>query len=201
MEAELSIPLLDVDTSQASVEPCSQMLPTDDQNLVQNARHDRDGFAQLYRLHYQPIAQYLYRRTGHTHATEDLVGEVFFTALGKLPHYEDRGTPIRAWLYRIATNAANNWARKQRRELRRIRGAHDKQRTRSSYSPSRPPEVLRALHLLSPKHQTVLTLHHLSGLSIEQIALVLSISPGTVKSRLSRAREAMRRNLKEEGAT
>ncbi len=61
--------------------------------------------------------------------------------------------------------------------------------------------MLHAFQTLTPKHQTVLALHHLEELSIDQIALVIGRSPGTVKSRLSRAREAMRNNLKNKGAS
>ena len=63
------------------------------------------------------------------------------------------------------------------------------------------PELLCAFQTLTPKHQTVLALHHLEELSVDQIALVIGRSPGTVKSRLSRAREAMRKNLKKTGAS
>ena len=63
------------------------------------------------------------------------------------------------------------------------------------------PELLHAFQTLTPKHQTVLGLHHLEELSIDQIALVIGRSPGTVKSRLSRAREAMRNNLRNTGAS
>ncbi len=173
--------------------------------LVERAKSDRDSFSQLYRLHYRAIARYLYRRTGDVHLTEELLSDVFFTALRTLPRFEQRGIPFRSWLYRIATNAVNNWARKKRRELSRLNGTAQYERTKASEAvvstSDFEPELLRAFQTLTPKHQTVLALHHLEELSIDQIALVIGRSPGTVKSRLSRAREAMRNNLRKRGAS
>jgi RNA polymerase sigma-70 factor, ECF subfamily len=55
--------------------------------------------------------------------------------------------------------------------------------------------VQRAVQGLSPDHRMVVTLHHLQGLPVEEIARVMHCSVGTVKSRLSRARDALRRKL------
>lgn len=192
MEADICTARLEAEALQA--EP----------DLVERAKSDRDAFSQLYRLHYRAIARYLYRRTGDAHVTEDLVSDVFFTALRTLHRFEQRGLPFRSWLYRIATNAVNNWARRKRRELRRrivvAQREQEKISAPDAFDSEGRPELLRVLQSLSPKHQTVLSLHHLEGLSIEQIALVIGRSPGTIKSRLSRARKAMRKNLKESGA-
>ncbi len=188
---------------------CEVMMEADDAaaepTLVERAKSDRDSFSQLYRLHYRAIARYLYRRTGDVHLTEEFLSDVFFTALRTLPRFEQRGIPFRSWLYRIATNALNNWARRRRRELRHLNGAAQREEPNVSsaaeYSSELRPELLRAFQTLTPKHQTVLALHHLEELSIDQIALVIGRSPGTVKSRLSRAREAMRNNLRKTGAS
>ena len=187
---------------------CAVVMEADGVNaepdLVERAKCDRDAFSQLYRLHYRAIASYLYRRTGDVHVTEELVSDVFFTTLRTLHRFEQRGIPFRSWLYRIATNAVNNWARRRRRELRRLSDTAQYEQTKTSEAAALTtelrPELLRAFQSLSPKHQTVLALHHLEELSVDQIALVIGRSPGTVKSRLSRAREAMRKNLKESGA-
>ena len=173
--------------------------------LVERAKSDRDSFSQLYRLHYRAIARYLYRRTGDVHLTEELLSDVFFTALRTLPRFEQRGIPFRSWLYRIATKAVNNWARRRRRELHRLNGAAQREESNVSSASENTselrPELLPAFQTLTPKHQTVLALHHLEELSVDQIALVIGRSPGTVKSRLSRAREAMRNNLRKTGAS
>ena len=89
---------------------------TEEVELVEAARSSREAFAELYRRNYEAIGRYLHRRTGCAHATEDLLSEVFLSALKALPRYRARGIAFRHWLYRIATRAANHWARKRRKE-------------------------------------------------------------------------------------
>ena len=57
------------------------------------------------------IARYVYRRVGDGHVTEDLVADVFVSAMQAFARYRHNGVPLRAWLYRIATNRVNRWAR------------------------------------------------------------------------------------------
>jgi DNA-directed RNA polymerase specialized sigma24 family protein len=89
-----------------------------ERRLIERARTDRDAFAVLYREHYEAIGGYLFRRIGDVHASEDLLGDVFLSALQALPRFEPRGVPFRAWLLRIATYAANRWARANGRRPR-----------------------------------------------------------------------------------
>ncbi len=170
-------------------------------DLVERAKHDRNAFAQLYRSHYAAIAGYLYRRTGDEHVAEDLVSEVFIAVLRYLPRYRQRKIPFRYWLYRIATNAANRWAKKQKRFARTnqcnqaIIDPASENKTKSNLDSQL---AIRALIQLPPNFQSVLALYHIEELSIEHISLVLKCRPGTVKSRLSRARDALRTKLKQE---
>ena len=83
--------------------------------LIERAKTDPAAYGVLYRLHYGAIAQYLFRRTGDYHAAEDLACETFMAAYRSMPRYQSRGIDFRSWLYRIATNNANRWARRQRR--------------------------------------------------------------------------------------
>lgn len=169
-----------------------------ERDLVERAKRDPQAFAAIYRAHYAPIAGYIYRRVGDVHATDDLVAEVFLTAMRSLRGYRYRGVPIRAWLYRIATNTVNRQARRlRRRPVEHLGGNSLESRTRAA-----PPDERvdasgprRAMLALSPKHQAVLALHYLEGLSLEEVAAVIGCRIGTVKSRLSRAREALRDRL------
>ncbi len=160
---------------------------------IESAKRDPQAFAALYRRHCSAITRYLYRRTGDRHATEDLVSEVFLAALRYLPRYRHRGLSIRSWLYRIATNSANRWSRRNRLPCAPlpVGGIAD------PVDDSEPSTELAqwALLQLPPKHQTVLALHYLEGMTIDEVAAVIGCRSGTVKSRLSRARETLKRRL------
>lgn len=176
--------------------------------LVERAKRDREAFAILYRRHYGMIVGYILRRIGDAHAAEDLTADVFTAALRYLPRYRQRGVPIKAWLYRIATTTVNRWVRRQQRRsviegfFAAMRGPsegdgpgdgngsvrHDLPRTDAE-------RARLALLALPPKFQTVLSLHYLEGLSLQDIAVAVGCRLGTVKSRLSRGRDAMRERL------
>lgn len=171
----------------------------DERELVEQAKSDRAAFAALYRRHRRPLLDYVYRRTGDLHATEDLVSDVFLTALRTLPRYRYRGVPLRFWLLRIATNAVNRWARGKRRWTTTLLPAEqlaDPDPVPSSTGSAVDQEnAQRALLSLPPKYQSVLTLHYLEGLGVKEVAAVLGCRVGTVKSRLARARDALRDKL------
>ena len=173
-----------------------QVTDTSEVELVERAKSDPGAFALLYRGQYQSIASYVYRRTHDAHVTEDLVADVFLTALRTLPRYRYRGVPVRFWLLRIATNAVNRWARRRRRF---VIVDSDKLAVAIAPEPSahgaEERRAMRAMLSLAPRYQAVLALHHFEGLSVADVASILGCRVGTVKSRLSRAREALRKAL------
>jgi len=184
------------------IEACAtEMIIADNESgaaLIERAKHDRNAFAILYRQHYQRIGNYLYRRTGDAHATEDLVADVFLTALRHLPRYRQRGVPFRYWLYRIASNAANRWARQRRKVLRSLDGDVVDKDPACSDAERNDFDVERSqreLLTLPPRYQTVLALYYLESLSVQEVAQVVGCRVGTVKSRLSRGRQALREKL------
>jgi len=184
--------------------PCADSAH-DDAELVRRARIDRQAFALFYRRHYAVMASYILRRVGDTHLTEDLTAETFLAVLKYLPRYRDRGLPIRAWLYRIAANTVNRWVRRERKRIARSLAELE-----AAETPDRPAGVPGSRHdngrgdgeharlallTLPPKYQAVLTLHYLEGLSLDDVAAALGCRLGTVKSRLSRGRDALRERL------
>lgn len=156
-------------------------------NLIERAKRDPDAFGDLYRLHYVDIAGYILRRVGDPHLAEDLAADTFIDAWRAIPRYRNQGIDFQHWLLRIATNRVNRWARRKRREHPVARVP---ELTCDDIEHSR--EVTELLLTLRADHQTVLCLHHVEGLGVECIARILDVSPGTVKSRLHRARTAMR---------
>ncbi len=171
-----------------------------ERELVERAKHDREAFAELYRRHYRLLANYVFRRIGDSHATEDLVSDVFLIVLRALPRYRYRGVPVRYWLLRIATNTVNRWARKRQRRQQAGRTHADLEAGEATATSSVPGDRLdertqRALLSLPPRYQAVLALRYLEGLHTAEVAAVLGCRTGTVKSRLARARNALREKL------
>lgn len=174
---------------------------SEERDLVEKAKRDRDAFAVLYRRHYAMIAGYIYRRTGDCHLTDDLVAEVFLSALRSLGGYRHRGLPVRAWLYRIAANTVNRWVRRERTRITERLSEISKCEAQAMQVPpdtANAPDgecARLALMSLKPKYQTVLSLHYLEGMSLEEVAAAVGCRIGTVKSRLSRGRDALRERL------
>jgi RNA polymerase sigma factor (sigma-70 family) len=166
----------------------------DESLLIEQARRDREAFGILYRRHYPIIAGYIYRRVGDRHLTEDLVADVFLAALRYLPKYRQRGVPMRGWLYRIACNLVNRWVRRQRKQI--SKSLDDLEAKTAVDRTEHDSEYARlAMLSLAPKFQAVLSLHYLEGLSLEEVSATIGCRVGTVKSRLSRGREALRVKL------
>lgn len=170
--------------------------PGEEAALIDRAQHrDHAAFGRLYRVHYEAIAGCLYRRTGDRHAAEDLAADTFLAAFGAMPRYRVTQVPLRTWLLRIATNAANKWARgRQKLKLTRI-ATVPLATVSGAERQAAMEEAQAALLALSPGHQAVISLHYLESMNLEDVAAVLGCRPGTVKSRLARARAAMREEL------
>lgn len=172
--------------------------PADDEReLILQARREPQAFAVLYRRYYSGIAGYIFRRVGDTHVTEDLVADVFVAALGHLTQYHHRGLPFGTWLYRIATNRVNRWARRERARLVQSLVIDPPVEPASTDSKARAEHARLSLLALKPKYQAVLALHYLEGMPVTEVARTLGCREGTVKSRLARGREQLRQRLEQ----
>lgn len=167
-----------------------------DLELVRRARAERAAFTELYRRHYPAVGSYLWRRTGDAHATEDLLAETFLAALQGLDRLREREVEPRFWLLRIATNLLHKrWrdgaVRATATELEPDVHVSHADATNALVIEEDQARAQRALRALAPDQQSVLALHYVEGLALGDIALVLDCKVGTVKSRLSRARQAL----------
>ena len=149
----------------------------------------------LYQEYHGDICAYLCRLVGEPHLAEDLAHDTFvkaYRALDRLP--EDAN--YRAWLYRIATNTALDHLR--RRRLISWVPLFDNDRHPATHTCFREESleaiaVQRTLARLAPRYRIPLVLFACQGLSTHEIAAILKISQGAVKTRLFRARERFRR--------
>ncbi|MBF2029351.1 MAG: sigma-70 family RNA polymerase sigma factor [Oscillatoriales cyanobacterium C42_A2020_001] len=174
----------------------------DDSRLVQQSlQGDTQSFRSLYRRHQQRVRAILYQLCDGS-VLDDLVQEVFLRAWRGLPKFR-QSAKFSTWLYRIAWNVAADYrqaAAKGRSQLQRL--------TTHTSTQQDAPDVMhlhyqdlvqRGLEHLSFDHRTVLVLHDLEEVPQKDIAEILEIPLGTVKSRLFHARAAMRQFLETEG--
>lgn len=123
---------------------------------------------------------------------EDLVQETMLLAWRGF-HQFQRGTNVRAWLFRILFNSFYGQGRKSRSAPALVSGI-DAGAAVDAGTADRL-EVAQALDSLAPEHRAVLVLGVVEGFTCREMAEVLNIPIGTVMSRLSRAREALRARL------
>jgi RNA polymerase sigma-70 factor (ECF subfamily) len=166
-------------------------------------------FEQLVRDYEKPVYNMALRMSGDPHDAQDLTQEVFLRLYRGLPGFRGEAR-LSTWIYRVTSNVCIDHARKRakRREVPLIVPFGDEGDEREwdipdeRYSPEHELDktllresLLAALDRLSPEHKAIVLLRELAGMSYEEIGETLSLGAGTVKSRLNRAREALRRNL------
>ena len=174
----------------------------DETALVQQAqRGDEHAFEQLVVAHQKRVYNYCLRMTGNPEDALDLSQEAFLRAYRALNSFK-RESSFSTWLYRLTANCCIDFLRRERR--RKVVSLSQMDRDGEQVlleipDPDEGPEasaerselrtaISRALRRLSSDHRGILILREMNGLSYGEIALVLGISEGTVKSRISRAR-------------
>jgi len=177
----------------------------DDPELVRRARAgDAESFGVLVER-YQARILRLVRGMVPEHDAPDVAQEAFLKAFRKLPDFDERSR-FYTWLYRIASNAALDW---RKRERYRRHGDLPETAEGEDAVPSEQPgpgtasqhhelgrAIDRAVAALPDHYHQIVVLREVQGLSYEEIAETLQISKGTVESRLFRARERLRETLR-----
>lgn len=168
-------------------------------------RGDIDAYGVLVERYQDRIFSVVFNYVPNREDAADIVQDSFVKAYTKLQTF-DSESAFYTWLYRIAINAAIDYLRKKK--SRNVDSLDDEKFTEVGFEPvsrdaSTDPErvvlrseqaaiLRRALGALSDKLKAVAILHDVEGLSQEEVARVLGIPVGTVKSRVSRARAELR---------
>ena len=168
------------------------------------------AYEELMDRYEQPIYNMVYRLLGNQSDASDVVQEVFLKVFRGVNSFRERSS-LHTWIYRIAVNEANNHLRWFVRHCRRevpLEGERTHQEYASGIAhdpgPSPYEQVLdnetrtmieSALTRINPLFRTAVVLRDIQNLSYEEIAEILQISLGTVKSRILRGREALRKEL------
>lgn len=125
-------------------------------------------------------------------AARDVVQDTWIGAIRGLGGLRDPAQ-FRAWIYGIATRKCADAIRANRR--RRSLASESASDREAELDPDRRIDLATAIRTLPPMHRAVVHLFYREDLSVEEIAAVLDVPAGTVKSRLHHAREALRRQL------
>ncbi len=154
---------------------------------------DRAALEQLLRAHYDRVYGVCRRLTGQDADAADACQEALVAIVRGLPRFDARSS-FGTWAYRIATNAALDELRRRRRRpdpgLPEVEGADVSTPGLVDATTTRL-DVDAALAELPAEFRTAVVLRDLCGLSYEEIAEVLEIPSGTVKSRIARGRAAL----------
>ena len=149
---------------------------------------DQDWFAALYQSSYRRLVLAAYALTNDLGEAEEITQEAFALAYGRRSRVAAADSP-EAWIRTVAINLARRRFRRKAM-LDRILRRHP-----AEPAPAAPPnehlDLHHAIRLLGEEHRTVVVLHYLADLPVDEIASLLDIPLGTVKSRLARARAAL----------
>ena len=158
---------------------------------------DEVAFAELVRLHEKKVYHLALRICGNQEDAADAAQEAFLSAWRGLPNFRGEAG-FSTWLYRLTSNAAIDCLRRSRRR-REEASLDDEGLGLSTVDRAPSPQALEGLGQLSEDHRQALALRELQELSYEEIAGALGVDIGTVKSRISRARSALRKILLKNG--
>jgi RNA polymerase sigma-70 factor (ECF subfamily) len=178
--------------------------------LARCAEGDQAACAELVAEHQRMVYQLSFHLLGNRDEALDLSQDVFMRVFRTLPQFRGH-SQLRTWIYRIVVNQARNRQRWWRRRHRASQVSLD-QHLETHAEPSGNPRVApdnvlaqkrlasqlrRALDALPFDQRSVIVLREIDGLSYDEIAFSLGVTLGTVKSRLTRARRALRDVLQE----
>lgn len=181
--------------------------------LVQAARSgDQEAFARLVEANQGKIYSLCFRMTGNPEDAADLTQDAFLNAWRGLAKFSGQSA-FSTWLYRLASNACIDFLRREkRRNALSMTLEDDREEDYQAdlpderWSPERElerketHEALQAgIAALSPEHREVLLLRETEGLSYQEVAQCLGLEEGTVKSRIARARMALKDYLQKNG--
>ena len=167
---------------------------------------DLAAFEELVLLFDKKIYNYCYRMTNNSNDAEDLAQEVFIKVYRNLKSFR-KDSKFSTWIYRIAYNTCIDNHRKKKFRLLSLNRGEDEQQEMDLPSPTPLPEeqvisgeqygmIKECIAELKPEYKSAIILRDIQNYSYKEIADILNIPMGTVKSNISRARALLRDALK-----
>ncbi len=172
----------------------------DEHELIRRVQQgDERAFGQIMALYKDKIVNYLYQFTGDYQKAVELGQETFIRVYFKANKYKPIA-PLSSWIYTIASNLAKTECRRSKKmatvSLEDIPNSYS---SGTYYEDPADPGLVRnlreALDALHPRYRVPVVLKDMEGFSQEEIAKIIKRPVGTVKARISRGREQLRRKL------
>jgi RNA polymerase sigma-70 factor, ECF subfamily len=176
--------------------PVDAQSASDEQVLGRVAAGDRNALAELHARYQRSLFRYLCQLTPDRGLAEEILQDTLVAAWRGAASYQGRAS-VHAWLLGIARRQAHNSLRRRGLPVADPQTLDDLVDTGPApedrlVADAGRAELARALSTLTPMHREVLSLSFVQGLSYGEIARVLDVPEGTIKSRLSNARRALR---------
>lgn len=172
---------------------------------------DQDAFVHLVKAYEKQVYHLCLRMVGNSEDAADLAQEAFFKGWKGLKFYKFEAS-FSTWLYRLTTNVCIDFLRKQKRQATVSLTMEEEEDSQETELPDRQPlpeeqllkkerqkQIRQAMEGLEEEARLILTLRVVEDLSYEQIAQIMDLKIGTVKSRLARARERLKKSLARSG--
>ena len=165
---------------------------------------DQHAFAALVEKYQEQVHALAWQKIGDFHIAQEITQDAFVTAYQKLATLTHHNR-FAGWLYVITSNKCNMWHRKKKPQLQSLEETdpmeleevyyteYTSRQREEAANQNRRTIVRKLLNKLGESERTVVTLHYLAGLTCEEIGKFLGVSPNTVKSRLHRAREKLKK--------
>ena len=176
-----------------------------DAKLIQRVLSgDNTAFSTLVRKYQKQVHALVWRKIGDFHIAEDITQDTFLKAYQKLATLKDPQS-FAGWLYVIATNHCKTWLRKKRLQTQPLETTSSADLEKATYSEYVIDEneqttaevhrevVKQLLAKLQESERTVITLYYLGEMTYEEISKFLGVSVSTIKNRLYRARQHLKK--------
>lgn len=200
--------------------PTSESAQVEDRELVERVKRGQtEAYGELVRRYQDRVFNACWRICGHLEDARDLTQEAFLKAFEGLGSFRQQ-SGFYTWIFRVAVNLSLSHRRNVHRrrtvsldaasagtgtpaeELVKRESPRAAERDESDDDPTRGPgeaelhaAVARALQTLDDDHRAVIVLRDIEGFDYQEIATILQVPPGTVKSRLFRARMALQQAI------
>ncbi|MGM9929472.1 MAG: RNA polymerase sigma factor SigW [Bacillus sp. (in: firmicutes)] len=178
------------------------------QRIKEVLKGDQNAFGEIVEIYKDKVYQLCYRMLGNRHEAEDMAQEAFVRAYVNI-HKFNMKLKFSTWLYRIATNLCIDRIRKKKPDYyldAEVAGTEGLNMYSQIPSNAEDPideveslelhdTVQREILQLPEKYRTVIVLKYIEDLSLKEIGEILDLPIGTIKTRIHRGREALRKQL------